>query len=440
MILDTAATVDISTISRSKPISVESIGIQKVGDEDNNWVVEGIVRSVDESQQNNYLTWKFDIRGLPISAATQYIDTYNTLGWAQTATCLTTIPLDSTQNNISILQDEALLVGYDIYASIGTIGDYYRDGGGYLQLIPEYYGVDITTGEFFPVDVYIYYDNAYYPINIWGLMTGEDTYTWSPDGSGYTLSSIYNFATILRWNEEKIRRMVTPAEEYQTNYLREHYVSLTEAGWDYLDIPTGNSYVMGNAQFLQLNGHARTFVGGETTYSELMNYSRGNALKENLFDDYNEASGKLWEIGSGKNSSSVSTDEHGIVGNGNGLIEAYKWWQAAQRWHLTLGLASSSVFVRAGLEPTTENIAAIQNENYVVLSTVDIRALGQVWNLIYTQENGSIKVTDENGMVITYDIPEKIIIDGHEHVIPPALVVYQTVKSSPFDIDVVSNY
>ena len=440
VILDTAATVDISTISRSKPISVESIGIQKVGDEDNNWVVEGIVRSVDESQQNNYLTWKFDIRGLPISAATQYIDTYNTLGWAQTATCLTTIPLDSTQNNISILQDEALLVGYDIYASIGTIGDYYRDGGGYLQLIPEYYGVDITTGEFFPVDVYIYYDNAYYPINIWGLMTGEDNYTWSPDGSGYTLSSIYNFATILRWNEEKIRRMVTPAEEYQTNYLREHYVSLTEAGWDYLDIPTGNSYVMGNAQFLQLNGHARTFVGGETTYSELMNYSRGNALKENLFDDYNEASGKLWEIGSGRNSSSVSTDEHGIVGNGNGLIEAYKWWQAAQRWHLTLGLASSSVFVRAGLEPTTENIAAIQNENYVVLSTVDIRALGQVWNLIYTQENGSIKVTDENGMVITYDIPEKIIIDGHEHVIPPALVVYQTVKSSPFDIDVVSNY
>lgn len=434
-------TADISAISRSLPIEIESIGVQKLADDDAGWTVEGIIRDVDESKQRAYLTWKFDIRGLPISAETQWIDTYNTIGWAQTATCMTTIPLDASQNNISILQDEALLVGYDLYTSIGTIGDYYRDGGGFLQVVPEYYGVDIHTGEFFPVDVYIYYDNAYYPINIWGLMTDEDIHTWGPEGSGYDLSSIYNFATILRWNQEKIRRMVTPAEDYMTNQLREKYVSyVAENTWDYLDIPSGNSYVMGNAQFLQLNGNARTFVGGETTYSTLMNYSRGNALREHLFDDYNEASGKLWAIGSGKANSGVSVDDNGIYHNPGGLIDASQWWEAAQRWHLTLGLASSSVFVRSGLEPTTENIAELQTKDYVVLSTVDIRALGTVWNLIYTQENGSITVTDENGIKITIDIPEKIVINGHEHVIPPALVVYQTVKSSPYDIDVISNY
>ena len=68
---------------------------------------------------------------------------------------MTTIPLDSTQNNISVLRDEALLVGYDLYASIGTIGNYYKNGSGYLQVIPEYYGLDINTGEFFPVDGFI---------------------------------------------------------------------------------------------------------------------------------------------------------------------------------------------------------------------------------------------------------------------------------------------
>lgn len=434
--------VEISAISRGIPISVDAIGVQFVGEQDENWTVEGIVRNVDESRQNAYLTWKFDIRGLPMSKETQYIDTYNTLEWAQTARCMTSLPLTPDQNSIEVLKDEALLVGYDLYASIGTIGDYYMDGSGFLQLIPEYYGIDIRTGEFFPVDAYIFYDNSYYPINIWGLITGEDKYTWGGDGSGYDLSTIYNFATVLRWGQEKVRRMVTPAEEYQTQYLRDLLATpLDDEGnaWDYLDTPSGNNYVMGNAQFLQLNGNARTFVGGETTYSELMNYTPGTKLRTHLFDD-EQTSGRLYEIGSGKNLSSVTQDENEIWRNPAGKLEASEWWRKAQRWHLTLGLASSSVFVRSGLDPTTENIAELQTKDFLILSTVDIRVLGAVWNLIYTQENGSIRVTDENGMVVEYDIPEKIMVNGHEHAIPPALVIYQTIKNSPFDVDIISNY
>lgn len=441
IILDVDTIADISSISRGIPITVDSIAIQYVAAQDENWTVEGIVRNVDESSQNAYLTWVNDIRGLPIGPETQYIDTYSTIGWAQTATCMKTIPLDANQNNVAVLRDEALLVGYDIYASIGTLGDYYTDGGGFLQVIPEYYGVDVNTGEFFPVDAYIYYDNSYYPINIWGLVTGEDHLTWGDGGSGYDIKSIYNFVTLLKWNQEKARRMVTSAEVYQTEFLKDYLkVPINEAGtiFDYLDVPSGNSYIMGNAQFLQLNGKARTFVGGETTYGGIMNYTRGDRIREDRFKD--AESGYLYTYGSGLAASSTVTDEAGITYNETGILGASEWWRVAQRWHLTLGLASSSVFVRAGLEPTTENIAEIQSKNYVVLSTVDIRVLGSIWNLIYEQENGAITVTDANEIQRTYDIPEKIIINGQEHVIPPAITVYQTVKSSPFDIDIISNH
>ena len=442
VILDTDTEVSISAISRGVPIEVSAIGVQLVGSQDENWIIDGIIRDVDPSQQNAYLTYVDDIRGIKVSSDTQYIDTYDTIRWAQTAKCMTTIPLDSTQNNISVLRDEALLVGYDLYASIGTIGNYYKNGSGYLQVIPEYYGLDINTGEFFPVDAYIFYDNEYYPINIWGLVTGEDKYTWGENGSGYDISTIYNFATILRWNQEKDRRMVTPQEDYMTGALKERYKLVDDKGNTTYKVmsPSGNNTIIGNAQFLQLSGTARTFVGGETTYGELLNYSSGNMIRTEYFDD-GFYSGRLYDYWTGRDKSTTVESETGIVSNPNGKLEDYTWWQEAQRWHMTLGLASSSVFVRSGEEPTTENIAKLQTNDYVVLSTVDIRALGEIWNLRYEQDNGSISGVDsETNITWEWDIPEQIVVNGHTHEIPPALVVYQTTKNSPFDIEIISSH
>lgn len=417
LVVDNDTIVDISSVSNGLPISISSIDIQQLADQENNWLVEGIVKEVNEGIQNTYLTWKNDIRGLPLSEQTQYIDTYSTLEWAQTATCRMNLPLDASQNNIAILRDDPMLVGYDTYFSIGTIGDYYANGGGFLQVIPEYYAVNVKTGEFTPVDAYVYYDSSYYPVNIWGLVTGEDKLTWGPAGSGYDMSSIYNFVIQLDWPNEVIRRMVTSQEKYQTSELRD-LVPGSPDGSSPLWIPSTSKYIMGNAQFLQLTGRARTFVGGETTYGELLNYSND-----------------------GRGSSQVYRDtKTGILYNPSGRIPASYWWMMAQRWHLTLGLPSSTVFVEASHEPDVHEIAKYKNAEYVILATVDIRALGQVWNLQYISTNDPITIINKDGTTSKIDIPEEILINGVRHKIPTAITVYQTVETPPDDIDIEANH
>ena len=300
---------------------------------------------------------------------------------------------------------------------IGTIGDYYRNGGGYLQMIPEYYAVNIQTGDLTPVDAYINYDSSYYPINIWGLVTGEDKYTWGGEGSNYDLSTIYNFVMQLDWPNEIIRRMVTDAENYMTSELKELIPGAPPDG-DKLWIPSSNKYIMGNAQFMQLNGKARTFVGGETTYGELMNYSAAGRTGSSIYKD----------------------TKTGILYNPAGRIAASFWWQMAQRWHMTLGLPSSTIFVRAGKIPDADTINEFKTTDYVILGTIDIRALGEVWNLHYESTNDPISVVTKDGTTKEIPIPDSIVINGKVHRIPTAITIYQTVETPPDDIDIESNH
>lgn len=439
--LENKTPIEIISMSNGLPITVESIKVQRIPEGNSSWTVEGIVKNVNVGSQRAYMTYDIDIRGCKVSDLTLYTDTYSSLPWAQQAQAMFAktgtdshrFPLDSTSNNIDILKDTEVLPGYDVYLSISTLGDYYKNGESYLQVIPEYYAVnlkELKAGNvtFEPVDVYIHYANSYYPVNIWGLVTGEDKYTFGGNGSGLDIESIYNFTTYLKWREEAIRRMVSTEESYMTSKVVPYF---RDADDNNLLQPVVEDYILGNAQFLQMNGKARTFVGGETTY-----YKPGTNTVDELGFKYGlknySAGGRAW-------STVARDDSTGIYFNPTGMIEAVKWWAETQRWHFTLSLPSSAVFIAAGTKPTTESIQKMQNDDYVILSTADIRSLGSVWNLRYTQESSSFNVM-QGGTVYNIEIPETVTIDGHVHRIPVPIIVYRTNDKLASDVDIIANH
>lgn len=439
--LENKTPIEIISMSNGLPITVESIKVQRIPEGNSSWTVEGIVKNVNVGSQRAYMTYDIDIRGCKVSDLTLYTDTYSSLPWAQQAQAMFAktgtdshrFPLDSTSNNIDILKDTEVLPGYDVYLSISTLGDYYKNGESYLQVIPEYYAVnlkELKAGNvtFEPVDVYIHYANSYYPVNIWGLVTGEDKYTFGGNGSGLDIESIYNFTTYLKWREEAIRRMVSTEESYMTSKVVPYF---RDADDNNLLQPVVEDYILGNAQFLQMNGKARTFVGGETTY-----YKPGTNTVDELGFKYGL---KNYSAGGRAGSTVARDDSTGIYFNPTGMIEAIKWWAETQRWHFTLSLPSSAVFIAAGTKPTTESIQKMQNDDYVILSTADIRSLGSVWNLRYTQESSSFNVK-KDGTVYNIEIPETVTIDGHVHRIPVPIIVYRTNDKLASDVDIIANH
>lgn len=439
--LENKTPIEIISMSNGLPITVESIKVQRIPEGNSSWTVEGIVKNVNVGSQRAYMTYDIDIRGCKVSDLTLYTDTYSSLPWAQQAQAMFAktgtdshrFPLDSTSNNIDILKDTEVLPGYDVYLSISTLGDYYKNGESYLQVIPEYYAVnlkELKAGNvtFEPVDVYIHYANSYYPVNIWGLVTGEDKYTFGGNGSGLDIESIYNFTTYLKWREEAIRRMVSTEESYMTSKVVPYF---RDADDNNLLQPVVEDYILGNAQFLQMNGKARTFVGGETTY-----YKPGTNTVDELGFKYGL---KNYSAGGRAGSTVARDDSTGIYFNPTGMIEAIKWWAETQRWHFTLSLPSSAVFIAAGTKPTTESIQKMQNDDYVILSTADIRSLGSVWNLRYTQESSSFNVM-QGGTVYNIEIPETVTIDGHVHRIPVPIIVYRTNDKLASDVDIIANH
>lgn len=439
--LENKSPIEIISMSNGLPITVESIKVQRIPEGNSSWTVEGIVKNVNVGSQRAYMTYDIDIRGCKVSDLTLYTDTYSSLPWAQQAQAMFAktgtdshrFPLDSTSNNIDILKDTEVLPGYDVYLSISTLGDYYKNGESYLQVIPEYYAVnlkELKAGNvtFEPVDVYIHYANSYYPVNIWGLVTGEDKYTFGGNGSGLDIESIYNFTTYLKWREEAIRRMVSTEESYMTSKVVPYF---RDADDNNLLQPVVEDYILGNAQFLQMNGKARTFVGGETTY-----YKPGTNTVDELGFKYGL---KNYSAGGRAGSTVARDDSTGIYFNPTGMIEAVKWWAETQRWHFTLSLPSSAVFIAAGTKPTTESIQKMQNDDYVILSTADIRSLGSVWNLRYTQESSSFNVM-QGGTVYNIEIPETVTIDGHVHRIPVPIIVYRTNDKLASDVDIIANH
>lgn len=412
------ATVSLGWMANNnKGLAVANITLTRLGDHAEGWIIDNVVKKVDESNQNYYLGWKRDIRGVDVSNETKWLNTYSTRNWMDGN--ILRFPLSPSQNNISILQDEPMLPGYDLLLDISTIGNYYRNNASLLQVMPYYYALNVNTGELTPLDVYMKLESAYAPVNIFN--------NYNENGS--LKMPVYNYVINLDWLNENVRRNYTAVEQMQTDFFRTKFAeggsstdtsgittgdSAGESPLPYkqLDAPVGSFYTLGNAQVLQATGKARTFIGGETTYGTLMNLGGSNQIKT---DPQNERKY-----------------------NPNGRVIDYDWWAAAQRWHFKVGVPSSTVFVKhhnvdsfnPDREITNDMIEEFKSSDYVVLCTADIRVVGDTYVLKYSHEedNGSIKIRKKDGSwSADWKLPTNI---------PPVLAVYSAEITTEYDISI----
>lgn len=371
----------------------------------NNWLVDGLVKQVDENVQNYYVGDLYDIRGNKASVNTRWLDTYGTQSWmAGTITengdrnvnkkNLVSQILTGDVNTIEVLEDHELSYGYDIFTSIVTFGSYQE---GQVQIIPKYYALkvsdknlsgipskyNVNKGVYVPLDVYVNKDGAYEPVNIFGNASNGNK-----NKAGVQLSDyVFN----LDWTNEAGRRNYSLDEQARTNRVKEFYKTYI---YDYnnnmqdpseytpsydiqvIDVieyttPDGEVNYLGTPQYILMDGRHRTFIGDSKSYD---NNVGGQAIWNGPAEDTNFGLDK----GAFPNAHT----------GGASQIDPMEFERAVQRWHSKIGLPSSAVFVPHGETVNATTLEYIMGENedeWVIVCTAEIIAVGAVWNLNYSQ-------------------------------------------------------
>lgn len=293
-----------------------------------------------------------DVRQEDASDKTQYHDTYGTLWMATGGKAYLTknLPLTMADSDLVAVQNQQLHPGYQLYMDVETIGDYYgenRNEYGNLQdelltykmqITPRYWELNLDTGEYKPVDVYMKVDSNYRQLcSFWGREIDPRWYYY------------------LDWIEEAARRNYTEREEGVTENVQIRTTIVEEDGQspEKVRIPVGKD-VIGTAAQLNLNDLNRTFIGSTGTY--------------------------------------------GVTRNPQDLFVPVDYQREAQRWHFTLGLPSSSAFVYADDPCTTENIEELKSHNAVIVCTLNIKVKGSVWTLEY--DGTPINYSDDGGIQV----------------------------------------
>ena len=326
------------------------------------WLVQNIVKKVDPTKQNYIMLDGVDVRKVPIADTGVAGNTHNTRPERGSLGKILSFPLTPAKNNIEPLQRQPIRIGYDSYFDLTTLGNYYgnqffdEDGtvaGTNLVLVkPHYYRLDLDTGEYKPVDVYMDVNGNYVLIN------DNDSSTVSYNGSDANVS--------LNWVEEKDRRNYSGSEVTNSE-------AVAQAN-NWVQLPKGSSWVYGNYNILNLTQRNRTFVGSEWTYNDK--------------DDWNS-----------------HKDPSDRLPNVQAAMQG-------QRWHLNVGLPSSAVFVYSGQQPTQANIDVCSSGNAVVFCALEIYAQGEVWTLAYDGSNVNVPFTVTPGgktydPVVPYPDPNK---------------------------------
>lgn len=332
----------------------QALDTQKYG-----WLIENIVPKVDYTKPNKVLTDAYDVRHEIAGAETEYHDTYGSLYQATGGKGHPTgsLPLTLADCILPSVQNQYLKPGYKLYMDIQTIGDYYgenrnqegklQDSNLYykMQITPRYWELDLGTGVYTPVDVYYGVNNTYRVVTKF-------------NDPGVATDWYY----YVDWTEEADRRNYTSAEKAASLDVQK-WMSPALETFDKLRLPLGKD-VIGTAARLFLNDMNRTFVGMGSTY--------------------------------------------GVDRNPQGKFDETLYENQAQRWHFTLGLPSSSVFVYADQACSTENIEELKSHNAVIVCALDVKVKGEVWTLEYdgtainSSDGGGVQV-EKNGKV--YPVP-----------------------------------
>lgn len=350
------------------------------------WAVDQVVRNVDLSKQNFVSIDQKTIFNDNISTATKGQNTWGLTDWMEPIDKLRAFPLTPGENNVKALKNQAHRIGYSDYMSLVTVGNYYGenttdDPDRYkTQIQPYYYYYNLETKEWVPMDVYIKDGDTYKLINKYG----------SADST-----ADYNFYYNLNWETEYGRRMYTRPEEDATKAVQEAWFqavdNTAEGSLDHMNniqIPHGIKYLHGTANMLFLRDRNRTFIGTRNRYG-------------------------------------TNTEEDGRVASVN-------FNRQAQRWHFTLGLPSTSAFVRKGEPCTPENIAKYDMDKGVIICALDILAKGDVWTLHYDGVpvgERSFYLFDNNTTLVSW---ETAGANGPED--KQVVVVYTDAKTSRHDL------
>ena len=387
-------------------------------------LIDGILKEVEGSIPVGYLSWHrnsgglaTDIRGEQVSQDNEYYNTYGTQKWSMSARSQS-LPLSANKNSVDALKTDELKLGYNVLWDISTIGNY---DAGTIQVCPYYYALNTNTGVLTPVDVYIGSGEKAEPINYFGLLAnGTDTVEYAT-----LYPKLYSYVMNLDWTEESARRNYTEEERYVTEttgqrlqtlvydsdgepIVQKIYNENTGTYEDYyvkrqIDLPNGNYFTLGNSQLLYAQGRARTFIGTSQVTAVNINGSHETELNDS---------------------------------------DPLLYYMKGQRWHLTLGLPSSSIFVayRNGERITPNQLITTSEGNniyardeftsgeYVILMTADIRILGSVYDLQYSQK-------EDNGTIV---VNGKTFHFGNE--IPTVLAVYDNASSSSVDYDIMQTH
>lgn len=316
------------------------------------WLVKNIVRKVDPTKQNNIMLDMVDVRKVPVASTGVAGNTHNTRPERGNINKILPFPLTPAKNNITALQRQPIRVGYDSYFDLTTLGNYYGnalyDESGKLvkqNLVlvkPHYYRLDLTTGDYKPVDVYMDVNGNKVLIN------DNDSNTVAYNGKDANVN--------LNWVEEKDRRNYSGSEVTNSQAVA--------SANDWVELPRGSSWVYGNYNILNLTQRNRTFVGSEYTYNDKTNWNSHKDPSDSLPNTLAALQG--------------------------------------QRWHFNVGLPSSAVFVYSGQQPSQANIDACTSGNAVIFCALEIYSQGEVWTLAYdgSNVNAPFKVTPDGK---TYD-------------------------------------
>ena len=424
-----------------------------------NWLVEGLVLKVDDSIQNYYLGDQFDIRGNPASVPTRWLDTYGTESW-MTGT-LTDINdtsrdindrnllsqiLTADVNNIEVLKGEELRFGYDVYTSIVTFGNY---DNAWVQVVPKYYALkvndedltelyptmpakyNVTKGTYIPIDVYIDKDGLFAPINVFGNAGDGD--------SNKNNIELYDYVFNLDWTAESNRRNYTIEEKARTLAVCEEFKQIiydvpedgdaegnANSEFNVTDYeikevnewkkPQGKDNLLGTAQYIVMGPEHRTFIGDRNSYG---------------YNVYTSQAG----------TTDFKTDK-----NPGSVINDILFKKNVQRWHGKIGLPSSSVFVPTGEDVTNDSINWLMNDNFVIVCTAEIIAVGDIWSIHYSQP--WFKTMNIDGVTFgtsTHYPGHRVENANGESVpcpdcLPPIIAVYSSANSSIDDIEIIGSH
>ena len=325
-------------------------------------------------------------------------------------------PVTSGKNNINQLKKYEITRGYELFYELTSTGNYQNRA----DVKTYFYSLDLRNGAVNPVDVWYVSDNKYLGINFFGAADGlpltgltvdGDVLIKTPTGgktakiTDTTVQKMLNSYDInINWKKEADLRMYNHMEKALTEYVaqnvKEYYSDDDKANYYWSDvpdgvepkpvrIPSGEYFRIGNAQALSVYNKGRSFIGTRYTMYEQFRhkYSSEHQVHEtNLFD----------------------------------LVDDLEYIWHAQRWHFKLSLPKSAVFVPVtngihhhpteelttteydangekiyyyqlidhNMQATDSGMVLEKGENdghYKVFATVNIKTIGTVWNLYYTQ-------------------------------------------------------